>query len=86
MIVTLTGMGLVDTLPDDLTISNAIPSVNYCGGTLTAIPGNQQIALEDGTIGPSESCTMVIPVVSDIPNSYQNIIPSNYINYNRKSN
>ncbi len=74
--ITLTGMGLVDTLPDDLTISNAIPSVNYCGGTLTAIPGNQQIALEDGTIGPSESCMMVIPVVSDIANSYQNIIPA----------
>jgi len=74
--ITLTGMGLVDTLPDNLVISDAVSLVNHCGGTLTANPGSQEIALEEGTIGPNASCSMVIPVVSSVPNSYQNIIPS----------
>jgi len=80
--IPLTGMGLTDTLPGALPAGLMIagapaPSpVNNCGGTLTAVTGEQLIQLVDGSLGGTSSCTIVVAVTSNVPGSYQNIIPA----------
>lgn len=86
--IPLTGMGLNDglpgTLPSGLSIAGApAPApVNNCGGTLTAVAGSQTILLTNGILGASSFCTLVIPVTSNVPGSYQNIIPAGNLTTN----
>jgi LPXTG-site transpeptidase (sortase) family protein len=76
--VPLTGMGFTDTLPGDppvgLVIANSPASDNHCGGTLTADPGTQRIALTNGTLALNASCTIVVSVTGDVEGSYTNTI------------
>ncbi|MBK9927461.1 MAG: sortase [Anaerolineales bacterium] len=80
--IPLTGMGLSDTLPGLLPTglmiagASAPAPVNNCGGTLTAVTGSQNIQLTGGSVDASSSCTIVVAVTSNVPGSYQNIIPT----------
>jgi len=71
----LTGMGLLDTLPAGLEIAAAPAPVNNCGGTLTADAGTQIIRLTGGTLAGSSSCTLAVPVRGSTIGDYQNCIP-----------
>ena len=70
----LTGMGLVDTLPSGLLITNGTVT-NNCGGTLTATQGTDEISLVNGSLAATSSCTMLVPVSGAAPGSYANLIP-----------
>jgi LPXTG-site transpeptidase (sortase) family protein len=76
--IALTGMGLIDNLPAGTAIAGipAPPAVNNCGGSLTATPGTQLIQLIGGGLPGSSSCTLVIPVTSNVANNYLNTIPA----------
>jgi LPXTG-site transpeptidase (sortase) family protein len=79
--ISITGMGLSDTLPGTLPAGLMIAGapaptpVNNCGGSLTAVPGTQFIQLTNGSLAASSLCTIVVAVMSNTPGSYQNIIP-----------
>lgn len=70
----ITGVGLLDTLPDGLVISGATTTVNNCGGSLVADVGTRPIQLTGGYLAASSSCTIIVPVTSLIPGSYMNQI------------
>jgi LPXTG-site transpeptidase (sortase) family protein len=84
--IPLTGMGLSDALPGSLPTGLMIAGapaptpVNNCGGTLTAVTGNQNIQLAGGSVDAGSSCTIVVAVTSNFPGSYQNIIPKGALN------
>ena len=79
--VSLSGMGLKDTLPGTLPAGLVIANppapapINHCGGDLFAAAGTQIIALTDGSLAASSACSIVVSVTSNQPGSYQNIIP-----------
>jgi LPXTG-site transpeptidase (sortase) family protein len=80
--VSLSGMGLKDTLPGTLPAGLLIanppapaPS-NNCGGALSAVAGTQIIQLTNGSLAASSSCSFVVSVTSTKPGSYQNTIPA----------
>jgi LPXTG-site transpeptidase (sortase) family protein len=80
--VSLSGMGLKDTLPgtlpEGLVIANppAPAPINNCGGDLSAVAGTQIIQLTDGTLAASSACSFVVSVTGNEPGSYQNTIPA----------
>lgn len=81
--VSLTGMGLADTLPGALPAGLEIAGgagvpapVNNCGGTLTAVVGTQLIQLTNGSLAATSSCTIVVAVSSTVPGNYVNTIPA----------
>lgn len=80
--VSLSGMGLRDTLPGTLPAGLLIANppapepVNNCGGDLSAVAGTQIIELTDGALPASSSCSIVVSVTGNQPGSYQNIIPA----------
>ncbi len=76
--IALSGMGLIDNLPAGTSIAGipAPPPVNNCGGSLTAAAGTQLIQLTGGSLLGSQSCTLVIPVTSNVANDYLNTIPA----------
>jgi LPXTG-site transpeptidase (sortase) family protein len=83
----LTGLGLVDTLPDGLTISDPPDATNTCGGTLDAPAGGTAITLTNGAmpIG-TDDCTIAVSILTpteDIEiDGYRNIIPPGTISTN----
>lgn len=80
--VSLSGMGLKDTLPGTLPAGLLIASppapapVNNCGGALSALAGTQIIELTNGSLVASSACSIVVSVTSSQPGSYQNTIPA----------
>jgi LPXTG-site transpeptidase (sortase) family protein len=80
--ISLSGMGLGDTLPGilpaGLVIANppAPAPINNCGGALSAVSGTQIIQLTNGSLASSSSCSIVVSVTGNKPGSYQNTIPA----------
>jgi LPXTG-site transpeptidase (sortase) family protein len=80
--VSLSGMGLKDTLPGTLPAGLVIANppapapINNCGGALSAVAGTQIIQLTNGSLAASSSCSFVVSVTSNKPGSYQNTIPA----------
>ena len=80
--VSLSGMGLKDTLPGTLPAGLLIANppapapVNNCGGALSALAGTQIIELTNGSLVASSACSIVVSVTSSQPGSYQNTIPA----------
>jgi LPXTG-site transpeptidase (sortase) family protein len=80
--VSLSGMGLKDTLPGTLPAGLLIANppapapVNNCGGTLSALAGTQIIELTNGSLAASSACSIVVSVTSNQAGSYQNTIPA----------
>lgn len=80
--VSLSGMGLKDTLPGTLPAGLVIANppapapINNCGGDLSALAGTQIIELTNGSLTASSSCSIVVSVTSTQAGSYQNTIPA----------
>ena len=72
--IELVQMGMTDTLPNGLTIASR-PTVNHCGGTLTAVAGTQLIELQNGSLAGNAECTIQVSVTGSNPGDYQNTIP-----------
>jgi LPXTG-site transpeptidase (sortase) family protein len=87
--IPLDGMGLSDTLPGNLPAGLQIAGApapaptNSCGGTLTAVTGQQTIQLSGGSLAASASCSIVVGVTSTTPGSYQNDIPAGALSSNQ---
>jgi len=83
----LTGLGLVDTLPSGLTISDSPAATNTCGGTLSVPTGGTVITLTNGAmpIG-TDTCTIVVSILTPDTgiaiDGYRNIIPPGTITTN----
>jgi LPXTG-site transpeptidase (sortase) family protein len=80
--VSLSGMGLKDTLPGTLPAGLVIANppapapTNNCGGTLSAVAGTQIIQLTNGSLAASSACSFAVSVTGNKPGSYQNTIPA----------
>ncbi len=76
---TLTETTLTDNLPTNLVLANpANPTTGAdCGtGTVTAIPTQTSITLNNAQIGPLRTCTITARVTSAVQNAYTNTIPA----------
>ena len=79
--ISLTGMGLIDSLPAGVELLNSPAPINTCGGTLTAAAGTQTIQLAGGTLTANSSCTIAVAVAGATPGSYANTLaPNNLMN------
>ena len=80
--VSLSGMGLKDTLPGTLPAGLVIANppapapINNCGGDLSAVAGTQIIQLTNGALAASSACSFIVSVTGNEPGSYQNTIPA----------
>jgi LPXTG-site transpeptidase (sortase) family protein len=80
--VSLSGLGLKDTLPGTLPAGLVIANppapapINHCGGDLSALAGTQIIELTNGSLTASSSCIIVVSVTSTQAGKYQNTIPA----------
>ena len=70
--VSLTGVGFVDNLPDEMVPAYA-PQASQCGGAVTYDSNNNRVTLSDGFIIPGSSCTVSLVVTSSIPGSHENL-------------
>ena len=82
--VPLTNMGLIDTLPTGLTVSNASTPTNDCNGTFRANPDDTDVQLSGGSLvaGPGTTCSMVFSVTSTTAGNYLNVIAKNSLSSN----
>ena len=58
----LTGVGFTDTLPAGLVVATPNGLANTCGGTVTAVAGTGSVALVNGGLPASGSCTITVNV------------------------
>jgi uncharacterized repeat protein (TIGR01451 family) len=75
----LTGVGLTDTLPSNLTAKSSPAASNSCGGTLPT--PSSSIALTGATIPASGSCTVIVTVSSAMVGSYANSLGAGTVTY-----
>jgi LPXTG-site transpeptidase (sortase) family protein len=68
--------GLPGALPNGLEVANPANATNTCGGSLTAIPGSQNIQLIGGGLAGNASCAIAVDVISTQPGVYINTIPA----------
>jgi len=76
---TLTQTTLADNLPANIFLANPFsPTLNGCGAsaTLTASPTLTAVTLNNGTIAPNSTCTIVVNVTSNVQGGYTNRIPA----------
>jgi hypothetical protein len=75
--VPLTNMGVVDTLPTNVTIAATPNAATTCtGGTATATAGGTTIALSGASILINGTCTITVNVTGTVPGTYTNTIPA----------
>ncbi len=79
----LIGFDLVDELPDGLVVAADANPFSNCGGAASITwPGNDQVQIIGGNLGPAvgseaASCYLEIDVVAEETGSYTNLIPAN---------
>ena len=77
---TLTQASLTDNLPPDVFLANPVsPTLSGCGASasVTAVSGGTSVTLNNGTIAPSSTCTIMVNVTSNVQGAYTNRIPAN---------
>ena len=68
----VSGAAFTDTYPPGMINTAATPSSNTCGGTVTMTSGGSSLALSNGTIPASGSCSIVVPVTATVAGTYTN--------------
>ena len=77
--MTLTQVSLTDNLPTDVFLANPVsPSLTGCGASalLTAVSRGTSVSLNNGTIAPGSTCTIIVNVTSNVQGAYTNRIPA----------
>jgi uncharacterized repeat protein (TIGR01451 family) len=76
----LTGLGLTDALPANVTIA-AVPnaSTTCTGGTVTAVAGASTITLSGGSVASNATCTVSVSVTGTVSGIYTNTIPASNV-------
>ena len=77
---TLTQASLTDNLPSNVFLANPVsPTLSGCGPSpsLTAVSGGTSVTLNNGTIAPNSTCTIMVNVTSSVQGAYTNTIPAN---------
>ena len=73
----LTGAGFTDTLPNGLVIAQTPAAATTCvGGTVIAPASGTSLRLSGATIPANGACTVSVNVLSNVPGTYINTIPS----------
>ena len=70
--IAATEVSLTDTLPANVVVADAPDAQTSCGGTLTAAAGGNTIALPDGALAASGTCTVSVDVTAAVAGSYTN--------------
>jgi uncharacterized repeat protein (TIGR01451 family) len=78
--VPLTNLGVIDTLPTNVTVAATPNTSTTCaGGTATAVAGGSTLTLAGATLAVNASCTMSVTVTGTVVGTYTNTIPINAI-------
>jgi uncharacterized repeat protein (TIGR01451 family) len=72
----LTGVSLVDTLPNAINIASPPKAATTCNGAVGAVAGNGRVTLTRGSITAGTTCTITVDVTGKIPGDYVNTIPA----------
>lgn len=72
----MTAAAFTDTYPAGLVNATPPGAATTCGGTVTAAAGGGSVALSNGSIPASGSCTVTVNVLSATVGSYNNTIPA----------
>ena len=72
--IAITGAAFTDTYPANLDNAVTTNLVNGCGGTATAVAGNDSLSLAGATIPASGSCEVSVDVTSAIAADYINTL------------
>ncbi len=79
----VSGLNLTDHLPSNLLIAPIPNASTTCnGGVLNAPAMGASVQLTGATLNASSSCTITVNVLSNVPGTYTNDIPSAAINTN----
>jgi uncharacterized repeat protein (TIGR01451 family) len=69
----LSGVAFTDPLPAGTIVANSNPVTNSCGGTLTVATNLSSIALANGTIPASGTCTISATITGQTVGSWTNV-------------
>jgi uncharacterized repeat protein (TIGR01451 family) len=72
----LTGAAFTDIYPNGVVNASSPNAGSTCGGTVTAAPNGNSVALANGTIPANGSCTVTVSLTTSSAGTYQNTIPA----------
>ncbi|MEA2572507.1 MAG: large repetitive protein [Acidobacteriota bacterium] len=70
------GVTFADYYPANLVNATPPNASTTCGGGLEAVAGSNSLALFDGIITASGSCTVTVDLTSSVPGTYTNLVPA----------
>jgi uncharacterized repeat protein (TIGR01451 family) len=74
----LTNVGLIDTMPTNVTVATPPNAATTCGvgATASATAGGSTITLAGGSMAINATCTVTVNVTGTVPGMYTNTIPA----------
>lgn len=60
--VAVSGYNFVDNLPSGMVVADTPNASSTCGGTVTAVAGQDSVSFADGALAASSSCTILVSV------------------------
>lgn len=78
--VSLTGVGLVDNMPEAIEVA-ALPmaSTTCAGGVVNAVPGSSQVTLSDAALASGETCQISVKVVLNRTGTHTNTVQPGWL-------
>jgi uncharacterized repeat protein (TIGR01451 family) len=75
----ITGYNFLDELPAGVLVAAPSNATTTCGGTVTAVPGTDEVALAGGTVAAGGSCSVLVDVTAAAPGTYDNVSQNLFI-------
>jgi hypothetical protein len=72
----MTGVAFSNAYPAGLVNARTPMAASTCGGSVTAPPEGDTLALTGGTIPAAQTCSVSVRVASAIPGTYVNVVPA----------